>query len=124
MSDHTAAVMARCATITTAYDARVLTAPSGPHVIVYGGTGTPTSRRIDGQAHIDTTTWQAVCVSNNPTGCRTLTAKIRDALDGHRIDDRLLRVTTITHPIEDRDDPTDWRWTSTITVQHYSRRTT
>ena len=100
-------------------DGRIET-PTGPHAILYGGTPAPTSLNLT-HAHARTHhVWQLVCVSNNPNGARTIADRVTRAVDsvqapGHPHD--RYTVTNTSDPIEDRDDPTAWRWTTTVEVQ-------
>ena len=100
-------------------DGRIET-PTGPHVILYGGTPTPTSLNLNHDHATTSHTWRIVCVSNNPNGARTIADRITRAIDsvqapGHPHD--RYTVTNTSDPIEDRDDPTAWRWTTTVEVQ-------
>ena len=100
-------------------DGRIET-PTGPHVILYGGTPTPTSLNLNHDHATTSHTWRIVSVSNNPNGARTIADRITRAIDsqqapGHPHD--RYTVTNTSDPIEDRDDPTAWRWTTTVEVQ-------
>ena len=134
MTDPTAALVALCrAVVPPTFDGRVPKAgdavpqgepgpPTGAHVIIYGGSRTPVDVRLDGQTHARQSDWSILAASNNPAGCRTVTRLLTDALDGARIDGRLLRVTYVSPPIEDRDDPSEWRWSSTVEITHETPR--
>ena len=100
-------------------DGRIET-PTGPHVILYGGTPAPTGLNLNHDHATTSHTWRIVCVSNNPSGARTIADRITRAIDsvqapGHPHD--RYTVTNTSDPIEDRDDPTAWRWTTTVEVQ-------
>ena len=95
----------------------------GAGVIIGGGTHTPHNRRLSGQTHAARTVWLLVCVSNNPTGCRTIARRVVDALDGRMVAGAVVTVTYTSSPIEDRSDPTEWRWSATVEATHHPRRT-
>lgn len=125
MSDYTATVIARLDSATTApiRDGRTQTPPDDrqAHAIVYGGLSTPQQRALTAQSRRSLHVWQVVCVSNNPLGCRTLTGLLVAALDGFRIGTDHLDVVGVSDPLEDRDDASQWRWSSTITVHLLTR---
>lgn len=91
--------------------------PLQPHAIVYGGTERPADLRL---SHVHKRTvhdWQIVCVSNNPAGARLLAEAVTRAVDGAVYDTHnRWQVTYASPPIEDRDDPSGWRWSSTVEV--------
>lgn len=100
-------------------DGRTVT-PDGPHAICYGGTPAPTSLNLAHQHARTTHQWAVVCVSNNPNGARTIANRVIRAVDSQQAPDHPHDRYTVTHasdPIEDRDDPTAWRWTTTVEVQ-------
>ena len=93
--------------------------PTGPHAILYGGTPRPTS--LDMSHHHATTTldWQVVCVHSHPNGARLIADGITHAIDGQQADGHPHDRYTVTHaspPIKDSDDPTAWRWSSTVEI--------
>ena len=93
--------------------------PTGPHAILYGGTPRPTS--LDMSHHHATTTldWQVVCVHSHPNGARLIADDIARAIDGQQADGHPHDRYTVTHaspPIKDSDDPTAWRWSSTVEI--------
>ena len=94
--------------------------PAGPHAILYGGTPRPTSLGMTHHHATTTLDWQVVCVHSHPNGARLIADGITRAIDGQQADghphDRYT-VTFTSDPIEDRDDPTAWRWTTTVEVQ-------
>ena len=98
-----------------AYDGPPSSAPTGPQAIVYGGTPTPAGLALT-HSHVRTShDLQIVCVSNNPAGARTVADAVMRAVDGHRYDaTSRFEVTYASQPIEDRDDPSVWRWTVTV----------
>lgn len=101
------------------HDGRPANTP-GPHAIVYGGTPNPTSLNLNHDHATTSHTWRIVCVSNNPNGARTIADRITRAVDSQQAPGHPHDRYTVTHaspPIEDRDDPTAWRWTTTVEVQ-------
>ena len=123
MTDPNAEILACCQAIITTYDGRVptgaamidgLPSPTGAHAVLYGGSQSPTGSRLAGPARARRATWHVVAVSNNPAGCRTVAGIIVDQLHGHRFDGVQVRVDLVSDPIEDRDDPSEWRWSSTV----------
>lgn len=94
-------------------------APNGPHAILYGGTPRPDDLCLTHRHTTTARTWQIVCVSNNPEGARTITDRITRAIDSIQHPDHPHDRYTVTYtsgPIEDRDDPTAWRWSSTVEI--------
>ena len=127
----TAAVLAACRTVAPTYDGRVpgpgqtidgLGQPTGAHVILYGGAGTPTNRCYANQATADAHLWRIVAASNTPDSARIVAARIVAVLDGVVVDGDYVTVTYVSEPIEDRDDPTEWRWSATVEAVSTSRR--
>ncbi|QLQ16141.1 MAG: hypothetical protein HZY73_11310 [Micropruina sp.] len=91
--------------------------PEAAHAIVYGGNHTPQDRALDALSRKALHSWQVLYVSNNPLGCRTGTHVLTVILDGLRIGTAHVEVVSVSEPIEDRDDPSVWRWTATISAQ-------
>ena len=88
-----------------------------PHAIVYGGTERPADLRLSHEHKRTVHDWQIVCVSNNPAGARMLAEAVTRAVDGASYDAaNRWQVTYASPPIEDRDDPSRWRWSSTVEV--------
>ena len=99
--------------------------PTGPHAIIHGGAPIPTRQSLD-RTHLQTQHWwQVICVSNNPDGARRVVDALTRAVDGQPHPDHpacYYRVSHASGPIEDRDDPTEWRWSSTVDVTLYIGR--
>ena len=115
----TAHLLSLCQATLPTYDGRGPATPTGAHAILYGGTPTPTSLNLNHDHATTSHTWRIVCVSNNPNGARTIADRITRAIDsqqapGHPHD--RYTVTYTSDPIEDRDDPTAWRWTTTVEI--------
>lgn len=116
----TAHLLSLCHAVLPTYDGRGPATPTGALAILYGGTPTPTSLNLNHDHATTSHTWRIVCVSNNPNGARIIADRITRAVDsqpapGHPHD--RYEVTHASPPIEDRDDPTTWRWTTTVEVQ-------
>ena len=122
MADHTPAILALSRTVLPTHDGRVpapgaTAAPTGAHAVLYGGTATPSGRLLTGKAGTADHAWQIVAVSNAPAGCRTVAGLLTATLDAQPIAGSLLTVEHVSDPIEDRDDPTEWRWTATLDLR-------
>ena len=122
MTDNTPALVALLEAVDpriAVFDGTPQCALAGPQMHVHGGTQTPENRRYQTGTPNRGTVWLVVCVSNTSTGARALARLVTDALDGARIAGSMLRVRLVTTPIEDRDDPSEWRWSSTVEVTHH-----
>ena len=106
-------------TVTPA-DSPDLTSLTGPLVIVYGGAGNPWNRRYGATSQTSQHVWRLVCVSNTQRGARIIAQHVRAALDGQPVEGTVALVRHISQPIEDRDDPTEWRWSSTVEIVHHT----
>ena len=116
----TAHLLSLCQATLPTYDGRGPATPTGAHAILYGGTPTPTSLNLNHDHATTSHTWRIVCVSNNPNGARTIADRITRAIDSQQAPDHPHDRYTVTYasdPIEDRDDPTAWRWSTTVEVQ-------
>ncbi len=93
---------------------------SDPCICVYGGARAPHNRRYGGTAQSRSVMWQIVCVNNSAEGVRHLAGLVVDALDSTGLGDCLLAVLAVSAPLEDRDDPSEYRWSITVEVSHCS----
>ena len=93
-----------------------------PHrcVCVYGGGLSPHNRRYGGTSRSRSALWQLVCCNNSSEGARVVAGLVTDALDATILNGNLLAVLAVSAPLEDRDDPSEYRWSSTVEVSHYS----
>ena len=105
-------------TITTGDDPN-LRSLAGPLAIIYGGAGSPHARPIAGRARMRRHVWRVVCVSNTMRGAIAVATLVADLLDGTPLDGSLIRTQYTSPPIEDRDDPSEWRWSITVEAIHY-----
>ena len=96
-----------------------LSSTSGPLVIINGGAGAPIAHSVAGVGRMRRTVWQLVCVSNTRAGAALIASLVSAALDGTRVGGSLLRTQFVSGPIEDRDDPSEWRWSVTVEATHY-----
>lgn len=87
---------------------------------VHGGSGVPHNRRYGGTAQSRAALWRIVCVNNSANGAREVAALVVDLLDATIVDGNLLAVLAVSAPLEDRDDPSEYRWSITVEVSHYS----
>ena len=62
--------------------------------------------------------WRAVCVSNTIAGAAAVALLVCDAIDGILLDGHHVVVVHVSDPLEDRDDPSEWRWSSTVEIAH------
>ena len=120
MTDPIASICAAIAPICTALDARVTTTPTGPYAVVTAGPATLTTT-LGCRPH-EQMTCDVMVVQNNPTGCRLVAHRILDALNGLWVDGYRLTHQWTGPLLEDRDDPTEWRWTRTLTLTLTTRR--
>ena len=123
MTDNTPALVA----LLEAIDPRIAVfggnprgALAGPQMHVHGGTRTPENRRYCVDTPNRGTVWLVVCVSNTQAGARLIANKVTDKVDGHQLAKGMLRVRLVSTPIEDRDDATEWRWSSTVEITHHT----
>lgn len=91
----------------------------GPWIAVHGGSATPTHHRLAGVGMNRHHVWRLTCVSNTIAGARILAALVTDALDGAIVAGDLVTVRYVADPLEDRDDPSEWRWSVLIEATHY-----
>ena len=93
-----------------------------PHrcVCVYGGVLSPHNRRYGGTSRSRSALWQLVCCNSSSEGARIVAGLVTDALDATILNGNLLAVLAVSAPLEDRDDPSEYRWSSTVEVSHYS----
>lgn len=94
----------------------------GPHVRVYDTGLDLLGRRLPGAARVMRDRWSLVCVSNTPSGARIVSDLVWRLLDGIYLGGDLFRVQVVHESIEDRDDPSEWRWSSTVELTRTHQR--
>lgn len=91
-----------------------------PFVTLYGGTATPEDRGLDGTAVRRWRVWRAVCVSNNHDGAVMVAAGAVAAADGLTAAGGTFTAEAVSEPLEDRTDPSQTYWSSTVEFDHHS----
>ena len=97
-----------------------LRALSGPLAIVHGGSGNPWNRRYGATSRTRQFVWRVVCASNTRAGANNIAAHVVAAVDGQLVDGNAALVRWVYEPIEDRDDTSEWRWSSTVEIVHHT----
>jgi len=93
-----------------------------PRVSVYDTGLDLLGRRLPGAARVVRDRWSLVCVSNTPAGARIVSDRVWRLLDGIYLGGDLFRVQVVYESIEDRDDPSEWRWSSTVELTRTHQR--
>lgn len=106
------------------FDGDIPPEATGAYVRVTGGQSNPVQRSLNGLARLTHTVWQVQAISNTPDGCRLIVGLVVDALDGRLLGGGLLRCAAPYPPLEDRDDPSEWRWSCLVDVTTYQPRST
>ena len=96
--------------------------PDRPQCIYYPGEQQPWGRRYAGTTRTARAVHRVVCVSNTALGAATLASTVCTLIDAHPAVSGLYTVTWASDPIEDRDDPTAWCWSSTVEITEYITR--
>ena len=95
---------------------------SSPSVWITDGPTSLGSRMVSPAARGTTETARLVCTSSSATGATALAAFVALTLDGQRLDGALLRCPLVTEALEDRTDPTEYRWSSSVDVERTTPR--
>ena len=80
------------------------------------------SRMVNPAARGVTETARLVCTSSSALGAGTLARFVAFTLDGRRLDGAVLRCPLVTEALEDRTDPTEYRWSSSVDVERTTPR--
>ena len=125
MTDATLHLLGLCSTAVPTTDGPPAQAPDGPHAILYGGTPNPAS--LDLAHHYASTwrVWRIVCVNNTANGARLVADRIIRAVESRPSDLDVHahhQIANVSDPIEDRDDPSQWRWSATVEIHLTTRR--
>ena len=87
-----------------------------PSVWVTDGGLSLSNRRLCDRAGVVTDRALLVCSNTSALGVTRLARDVAMALDGSRHGGGVLRVVLVSEAIEDREDPTEYCWTSTVDV--------
>lgn len=96
----------------------------GPSVWITDGPTGLGSRTVNPAARGVTETARLVCTSSSAVGASALAAFVALTLDGRRLDGAVLRCPLVTQALEDRTDPTEYRWSSSVDVERTTPRGT
>ena len=89
--------------------------------VLYPGGDQVTERMLDGRSFRRRTVHRLMCVGATEDGSRTLASAMVDAIDGTPHDDSPWLVLLVSDPLEDRTDPSDVAWTTTVEIHHHTR---
>lgn len=112
MADHITAITAALATICEVWDGRIDSAPERAFLRVDDG-GSDSLHTI-GNHRGERGRFGVICVNNNPGGVRLLASRVRATLDGLNVEGRRVRISDTGPVIEDRGDPSAYRWSQTV----------
>lgn len=128
MTDPTRQIMDRLATLGVAVvdgdqpdgDPPIDTATT-PCLILYGGTTSLYARQLAGDPRQRRYTWRVLCSQNSPLGARILAGRVSDVVDRMPLDNgrQFAYVVGSSEPLEDRGDPSAYRWSSTVEITAY-----
>ena len=93
---------------------------TGPLAVVHGGAGSPWNRRYGATAQSRQIVWRVMCISNTIAGANIIAQHVQAAVDGLLIEGNAAIVRFVSDPIEDRDDPSEWRWSCTAEIVHHT----
>ncbi|GAA2183381.1 hypothetical protein GCM10009785_26730 [Brooklawnia cerclae] len=91
----------------------------GPYAVIYGGAQNPENRRYAATSQTRGSVWQTVCVNNSPEGARFVSDLVVAALDTVMLGDSMIACRSVSDPLENREDPTEWRWSCTVEFTHH-----
>lgn len=98
--------------------------PGKPSVWVTDAPTSYTGRLLNVRARGTLDAVRLVCTSSSAAGAIALAQYVAAQLDGARLDGHLLRVQLITEAVEDTQDPSAYRWSSTVDVDRQTPRGT
>ena len=93
-----------------------------PSVWITDGPTTLGARMLNSRARGITDTARLVCTSSSALGAGNLAQFVALTLDGARLDGGKLRCPLVTEALEDRTDPTEYRWSSSVDVERTTPR--
>ena len=95
---------------------------TGPSVWITDAGAVPVGRAVCGRARVLGSTARLVCSSDSHLGAARLAQDVAMILDGQPHEGGQLRVSTVAGALEDREDPTDYRWNTSVDVYLYGAR--
>lgn len=100
------------------------TGPDGtsPSVWITDAATTLGGRMVSPAARGITETARLVCSSSSSAGASALAAFVALTLDGLRHGGAVLRCPMVTEALEDRTDPTEYQWSSSVDVERTTPR--
>ena len=104
------------------YDADTPPDADGPSVWITDGPTVLGARQLDARARGQVEAARLVCTSSSSAGASSLALFVAITLDGQRLDGALLRCPLVTEALEDRTDPTEYRWSSSVDVERTTPR--
>lgn len=120
--DDLLALLATAAPATDVHDGQVPETSTRRFYAAYNTGGMTLNRSICGPARAIQDRWSIVCVNNTPEGARLLADRAWRLLDGHMLDGDMLRATFIGPVLEDRDDPSEYRYSQTVELTRTTKR--
>lgn len=106
------------------YDADAPPDADGPSVWITDGPTVLGARQLDARARGQVVAARLVCTSSSSAGASSLALFVAITLDGQRLAGEVLRVPMIAEAQEDRTDPSEYRWSATVDVEHTTPRGT
>ncbi len=106
------------------YDADAPPDADGPSVWITDGPTVLGARQLDVRARGQVEAARLVCTSSSSAGASSLALFVATTLDGQRLAGEVLRVPMIAEAQEDRTDPSEYHWSSTVDVEHTTPRGT
>lgn len=95
---------------------------NGPSVWIASGLTSLGSRMVNPTARGTTETSRLVCTSSSSAGANALAAFVALTLDGVKLAGAVLRCPLVTEALEDRTDPTAYRWSASVDVERTTPR--
>lgn len=92
-----------------------------PYVVFYPSPGSPSDRRLDGQARTYYGVSRALCVNNSPGGALWLADAVMTVLDGWLTPTSVVECNA-SAPLSDPDMQAGFRWSCTVEITHESPR--
>ena len=93
---------------------------ASPHVVLVPAWTIPAGHRYQAGTARRMKAWQAVCVSNTSQGASYLAEKVCSLFDHVDVDGLAVSVS-VSAPIRDHADRSEWCWSSTVLIHHYPK---